>query len=135
MPGVIWVNPKPHWCIKNRVEFLIHELTHNLLFIEEIIRDLYSYKNMYKKEYWTRSAVLNKSRPLDKSFHSAVVGTEIILFRNNYSAQPDNYYAHPPTQALIQQTLYSLESCLASPLLKPRGKEILESCLNKLEAI
>lgn len=135
MPGVIWVNPKPHWCVKNRAEFLIHELTHNLLFLEEIIRALYSYDGMKKEEKWTRSAVLNKSRPLDKSFHSAVVGTEILLYRHQFSITPDQYCAHPPTAQLLKQTICSLHSCLASSLLKPRGQEILEICLKKLEAI
>ncbi|CAH6865393.1 conserved hypothetical protein [Vibrio chagasii] len=135
MPGVIWVNPKTHWCINNRVEFLVHELTHNLLFIEELIRGLYSYENMYKEENWTRSAVLNKSRPLDKSYHSAVVGTELLLFRHELSIVPEEFCAHPPTEQLLAQTLTSIQSCLESHLLKPRGKEILEVCNAKLEKI
>ena len=135
MSGVIWVNPKTHWCINNRVEFLVHELTHNLLFIEELIRGLYSYENMYKEENWTRSAVLNKFRPLDKSYHSAVVGTELLLFRHELSIVPEEYCAHPPTEQLLAQTLSSIQSCLGSHLLKPRGKEILEVCNAKLEKI
>lgn len=135
LPGVIWVNPKSHWSIEDRAEFLIHEMTHNLLFIEEIIRGLYSYDDMYREENWTRSAVLNKFRPLDKSFHSAVVGTELLLYRNEFNLEQNKYCAHPPTDKLLSQTYDSLESCLNSHLLSKRGREILGACKKELEGI
>lgn len=133
LPGVIWINPKSHWTLENKVEFLLHELTHNLLFIDEVIHGLYSYDNMYQEKYWTTSAVLAKKRPLDKSFHSAVVATELLLFRKTFNFIPKNFLAHPPTKLLIERTLTSLESCLRSPLLKERGEMILNQCLIRLE--
>ena len=121
LPGVIWINPRDRWDDIDRQELFVHELTHNLLFVDELVHGLFDYGPMPNKENWTYSAVLAKKRPLDKAFHSAVVAAEVLLYRHTFKQHPDNPGAHPPTDILLRQTQTSLEECRASPLLLPRA--------------
>lgn len=132
LPGVIWINPRDSWDDLDRQELLVHELTHNLLFVDEIVHGFFDYGPMPKKENWTYSAVLAKKRPLDKAFHSAVVAAEVLLYRHTFKQHPDNPGAHPPTDLLLRQTQTSLDECRASSLLLPRARFLLDACQEKL---
>jgi hypothetical protein len=111
--GCIWVDIRSHWKEQDVLEFLIHETTHNLVFIDEICYSHYtSYQEIAKKENFARSAILNKPRPLDKVFHSILVSTEVLSFRQEHFGHPDKPCLHPPTHILFDQTNQSIDSIM-----------------------
>ena len=68
--GVIWCSNRPEWTIIDRVEFFMHELTHNLLFIDELKYGHYtSLAQLADPENFAPSSILKEKRPLDKALH------------------------------------------------------------------
>ena len=138
--GCIWVNLRKHWQKQDILEFLIHETTHNLVFLDELCYSHYSnYSELPKEENFSWSAILNKPRPLDKVFHSIIVSTEILLFRNEYLGHPDNPCLHPPSDIMLDQLRHSIDylkkySHLRN-LLSQRANNLLNICENKLEIL
>lgn len=138
--GCIWIDSRPHWNNQDFMEFLIHETTHNLVFLDELCFTHYTnYSEIAKKENFSWSAILNKPRPLDKVFHSIIVGTEVISFRNDYVGHPLNPHLHPPTDILLEQTLHSIlyleENSHLKRLLTSRAQALLSGCLEILEPV
>ena len=83
--GCIWINPRPTWSSQDFMEFFVHEMTHNLIFLDEYRYLHYkNYSEMFSKENYAMSAILAKKRPLDKVFHSILVSTEVLLTRRHF---------------------------------------------------
>lgn len=108
--GLIWANPKIDYPVIDIVEFIVHEMTHNCMFIDEHNYLHYDYTEILKKENWAMSAILKRPRPIDKVLHSIIVSVEIILFRDKIIGHPNKPKIHPPTNLLIDQTLISIKS-------------------------
>ena len=130
--GIVWANPNLNWRALDASEFLVHELTHQCMFLDEICNNHYHYDAILKEENWAQSAILNKLRPVDKVLHSVAVAIELLLFRER-AGHPASSKAHPPTTKLIQQTNNSIASLKElnnrnHHLLTDRAKEILENC-------
>jgi HEXXH motif-containing protein len=111
--GVIWMNCETDWQESDVVEFLIHELAHTLLFLDER-RYLHfvDYNLIPKPEYFALSAVLRTRRPIDKVLHSIVVATEVLSLRQRWLGDGANPKAHPPSAQLRTQILQSADSLL-----------------------
>lgn len=138
--GCIWVDARKHWATHDILEFLVHETTHNLIFINELCNQHYNdYDEIVKKENFSWSAILNKPRPMDKVFHSILVSTEVLLFRNSYIGHPENSCLHPPSHIMLEQTQNSInyikKSDALSGLLTDIAKELLETCEENLHKI
>lgn len=109
--GIIWLSHRKNWTTCDILEFLIHELTHSLLFIDE--RRYCHYRNISsitEESNYAISAILKKLRPLDKVFHSLVVANEILSFREKFGESGNSYYAHPQTKELIENCKVTLNS-------------------------
>lgn len=138
--GYIWVNLRDHWQSQDVVEFLIHETTHNLVFLDELCHIHYNdYNELVKPENFSWSAILNKPRPLDKVFHSIVVSTEVLLFREHHLGHPEFPCLHPTSELMLKQTQHSI-ACLKQrddlkQLLSKRAQAILDLCEQRLQAI
>lgn len=131
--GCIWVNLRDHWDKQDVFEFLVHETTHNLVFLDELCYGHYSdYSQLPINENYSWSAILNKLRPLDKVFHSIVVSTEVLLFREETLGHPSKPCLHPPTHIMLEQALYSIrylnDHSHLKNLLSKRANYLLESC-------
>jgi hypothetical protein len=138
--GCIWVNLRPHWKSEDVLEFLVHETTHNLVFLDELYYSHYSnYAMLSKEENFSWSAILNKQRPLDKVFHSIVVSTEVLLFREHYLGHLDHSCLHPTTDIMLEQTKNSISYRNQKPhlkiLLTKRANQLLEICQEKIQQI
>jgi len=110
--GVIWANPHPKFDNSDLAEFLVHEFTHNCMFIDEWIHPHYDYSIMEDKSTWALSAILDKMRPIDKVVHSLVVAAEIVLLRRHLLGEPTEPKAHPPSDMIlhsIQTTVRDLQ--------------------------
>lgn len=108
--GVIWANPKLSYRIPDVVEFLMHELVHHAMFVDELCYGHYDYDLILSKDRWANSAILHVGRPVDKVLHSLVVASEILAFRNNVLGHPADPKVHPPSTELIKQAQASLMS-------------------------
>lgn len=131
--GCIWVNLRSHWESQDIFEFLIHETTHNLVFLDELCyRHYKDYSQLAIIDNYSWSAILNKLRPMDKVFHSIIVSTEVLLFREETLGHPNNPCLHPPTHIMLEQALYSIKYLNDHPhlknLLSNRANYLLESC-------
>lgn len=136
--GVLWVNQRATWTENDVIEFLIHEMTHNLVFLDE--RRYSHYVDLQKavsKENWALSAVLGRLRPIDKSVHSLMVATEILLFRDRFTGHDNRYRVHPPSGMMREKSLRCAESLLGlkniSELCRPRFIELTLMCKDRLE--
>jgi len=122
------------------LEFLVHETTHNLVFIDELsYRHYSSYQEVAKEDNFAWSAILAKPRPLDKVFHSIIVSVEVLAFREKYFGHPDKPCLHPPTDILLDQTKRSISSVLdnmsVEKILTNRSRLLLRKSMQTIEAI
>lgn len=133
--GVIWINPKLSYPTPDLMEMLIHEFTHQAMFLDELRFEHYSYDAIANRSTWAKSAILNARRPLDKVLHSIVVAIEILLFRHRHIGQPVMPRAHPPSRIISQQlgeSLSSVEDAIRRfpGILKPRAVELVTNARN-----
>jgi hypothetical protein len=130
--GVIWLSMHQDLPLYDHMELFLHELTHNLIFIDELQHPQFDYSEMSKSENSVLSAILCRKRPMDKVLHSIIVACEILLARQSFLPDAKSFIAHPPTRELLAQTQQAIASVyeLASyeTVLKPRGRELLERC-------
>ncbi|MDD9150469.1 MULTISPECIES: aKG-HExxH-type peptide beta-hydroxylase [unclassified Sporolactobacillus] len=136
--GVLWVNPSDNWNKIDYYELLIHELCHTMIFLYEWQCGIFSNKNrLTDSETFAMSAIRGKRRPLDKAYHSAIVATEILMFRKNIIRDEVQHVLHPETHELISMTLVSLKSVknigIEKKMLNERAIEMLDICLSKLK--
>lgn len=110
--GLLWLNIKEQLTIYDVLELLIHELTHNLLFIDERRYGHYNYDAIALQHNYAVSAILKETRPLDKVIHSIVVAAEIILSRRKYQYDSKNVSIHLPTDKMIEQIAVSIQSVM-----------------------
>lgn len=130
--GIIWANPSLNWRSIDAAEFLVHELTHQCMFIDEICSRHYDYTSLLKPENWAQSAILKKLRPADKVLHSIVVAAEILSFRD-LVGHPASPRAHPPSTKLAQQARDAVNSIKelnnrTPGILSTRANMLLETC-------
>jgi hypothetical protein len=131
--GCIWINPRPTWNPQDFMEFFVHEMTHNLVFLDEYRHKHYEkYSEMFLEENYAMSAILAKKRPLDKVFHSILVSTEVLLSRRDIFGHPESPKLHPPTSIMLDKAFESIsyleETQSVYSLLTSRGKELIMTC-------
>lgn len=129
-PGVIWCSNRRTWSPTDMAEFLIHELTHNLLFLDERRHEHYVNPQLLSDPAaFAVSVVLKRPRPLDRAFHSLVVASEVLSFRQE-NGEPNAPLVHPSTYDLLcasRSTIEGIRAVLArNPLVTPRFMEVLE---------
>ena len=107
--GAIWISGIGEPSRYDVAEFLLHELTHHLLFVSERCTAQFNYREMVKETNFAQSAILHRRRPLDKVVHSIVVSTEILLARDSF-LPPQNIRVHPESSQLRRQTQVAIES-------------------------
>lgn len=110
--GSIWISGHGELTAHDVAEFLLHELTHHLLFIDERCNEQFNYQEIIKPENYSTSALLGKRRPLDKVIHSILVSHEILNARKHY-LEPCRITIHPPTDVLKKNTINSITETLA----------------------
>jgi len=132
-PGVIWLAVHDNESVEDLIEILIHELTHLLMFTDELIHPQFDYTDIAKRDTFTLSALLGAVRPLDKVVHSMVVGTEIIMGRS--ALRPVSHCgtgAHPDSRVIAAGVssayLQLVEHPLAVDSLTQHTQEIIARC-------
>lgn len=122
--GLIWLNIHPELSMQNVLEMLIHELTHTLVFLDELNCEHFNYDTLSKEPYWALSSILKRRRPMDKVIHSVVVSMEILFARRHYlPAADETQLIHPESKVLAANIAASIDSVLTHPLLQDVCKE------------
>jgi hypothetical protein len=139
--GVLWANPRSTWSENDIIEFLVHELAHNLVFLDERRFSHYIDLNAaIQKENWALSAILGRLRPIDKGLHSLIVATEVLLFREKFTGHSgEPYRVHPPSALLKTKALACADSLMhlknREGLFQPRFIELIEMCQDKIAGL
>lgn len=80
--GVIWCGiQNPDIDIEEYVELILHEYMHQCLFIDDLCYRIFKFSMVELESFPARSAILNRMRPLDKSYHSAFVAYVLMQHR------------------------------------------------------
>jgi hypothetical protein len=138
--GVIWAAHRDNWSRNDVFEFFVHELAHNLVFLDECrFRHYPDYPALALPENYARSAILSMQRPLDKVVHSLVVAAEVLRFRERVIGHPDAPALHPTTEVLLAKASQSYRSVAAHPrlveLTSARVRELIERAGEIIEAL
>jgi hypothetical protein len=137
--GVLWVDPRDSWSDRDLQEFLIHELNHTLIFLDECRFGLFtSYPELLKQENWVTSAIRKTVRPLDKAYHSAIVAADVLLAREELLGHPDSAVLHPLSPAMAQGAMEAIRDISLPPtrdLLTPHALETLDRCRQEVERL
>jgi len=136
--GVIWAAMPEGYDSGDLAEFLVHEFTHHLLFIDEAAFGHYTDPQAAATGGMSLSAIRGIVRPLAFVLHGLVVAVEILrLRRGPVGALPSTGYVHPDTQHLYDSSVACVRSIEASteirPLLSRRGQALFDSCRATLE--
>ncbi|MBP0015615.1 MAG: hypothetical protein J7545_16660 [Roseofilum sp. SBFL] len=139
-PGTIWCAIKRHWTDMDTAECLVHELTHNLVVLDELCYQHYTDRSqLSNKKNYAKSSILKIERPFDNAFHSLVVAHEILRYRQE-AGEPSNPHVHPPSEQMLFASLETVQSIKSvvdnTDLVQPRFSEILgkvETSLHQLE--
>jgi len=131
--GVLWADPRPGWSESDLEEFIVHELTHTLIFLHELCFPLYTAPDQLgDRRWWAISAIRGVPRPLDKAFHSAVVSAELLCFRRVAGVPAGAYILHPPTPELaagLQRCVQSIQRLDAEfELLTVAARDLVKRC-------
>jgi len=130
--GTIWLTIEDSVRPIDIMEMYIHEMTHHLLFIDELTNAQFDYAEIAKPENFARSAILKRNRPLDKVVHSIVVSTEILAARRSYLGDNGETTIHPASEALARDTIAAAESVTQLPnidsLVTPHIRQLLTRC-------
>jgi hypothetical protein len=135
--GVVWCAVNKQWTDNDIIEFFVHELTHNLLFLDERANKHYvSIDAIAKRDNWAISAILERPRPLDKVFHSLMVAHEVLKYREVHG-EPDHSHIHPSSLHLRDAAWKTSDSIArivkTGELVTPRFLELLDSVIQSLE--
>ncbi|MEP1964240.1 aKG-HExxH-type peptide beta-hydroxylase [Tateyamaria sp.] len=108
--GLMWMCGDKAHSRAATVELIIHELSHNLMFVDELVWQHYDYDRIADKQAFCQSAILNKLRPIDKVVHSIVVALEVVQVRTAMRFGHRASEVHPSSEDIIQSTLDAIRS-------------------------
>jgi hypothetical protein len=130
--GAIWLAVGDKICSIDLIEMFIHELTHHLLFVDELNYPQFNYGLITQRENFALSAILKRQRPLDKVVHSIVVGASLVDARRRFVGRHDATIIHPATPDLQKDTLAAVESINnlsnIDELITPHMRSIINEC-------
>jgi hypothetical protein len=130
--GAIWLAVGDRTQQLDLIEMLVHELTHHLLFIDELNEPQFNYDLITLKQNFALSAILKRKRPLDKVIHSIVVGASLIDARYRFLENHARTIVHPDTPELKKDTLAAIASVMElaniSDLITRHTFDLLEEC-------
>ena len=115
--GVIWANPTPSASVWDLAEFLVHELTHQTLFLDEQVHGHFTDRagaHSGSNGFLPRSSIRNARRPLGPVFHSLAVALELAAFRQLVGERYEPRL-HPSTDKLLDAAQDTIRSIVWEP--------------------
>jgi hypothetical protein len=138
--GVLWIASRPNWLIQDYLEFMVHEMTHTMMFVDELCYKHYSsFEIMINPKNYATSSIVRKARPLDKVIHALVVANEVLSFRKKVTGNIVGCKLHPPDNLLIAGAMKSIGSLREmknlSEICTPRSLELINICEKNLKEL
>jgi len=127
--GLIWLSPQREWDEEYYGEMLIHELIHNCIFLEDMVRGVMPNTDLLGiEDALSISAIRQTRRPYDKAFHSAcvVAGIMYYYFMLGKLEKASEYRASLLTTLDSLQISYERLRAKEQSVLSPNGYEILK---------
>lgn len=129
--GVIWLGPKEDWSDIRWAEALAHEYTHHALFLEDMTRCIFPRPvSEMDTDGLVRSALLQRPRGYDKSWHSALVSLVLMQLADAHGGGHARY-AH--LLEPLSGTLHDL--AVKEEFLTKNGKATLEEMRTGLKEL
>lgn len=126
--GHIWVAPGRAWDTQDVHEAILHELTHQFLFVDELVHPHF---DPGVNDVRVSSSIRGESRELAAAVHSAIVASEILQFRMRMENESARHALHGATDAMrtgLQHTVAEIRSAEhVWALLKPRMQSLITS--------
>ncbi len=131
--GAVWINLPEATPLLDRVEFLMHELTHNLLFVDDRCHGHFASAAAFSlREGGATSAIRRTARPLYCVFHSLIVAVEIFALRTQVLGHPEAPVLHPSSPVLLADCVATAASIREIPnwrgLFTARGRHLFDLC-------
>jgi hypothetical protein len=78
--GAFWLSPTLEWTAGDFAAALVHETVHQLLFVEDMVHGLFvpDAAELRKPDLLVTSPIRGTRRPLDVSFHAAIVSSTLL---------------------------------------------------------
>lgn len=128
-PGLLWVNVPNRSSMVDYCEFIVHELTHQMLFIDDLISNHF-HPVAYKVQ--CSSSIRGTRRSAFAAFHSLAVTANVLNFRKSIGivGMKNNITLHPNTPSMIAGAMSAIESIqdnqLKHKILTDRGVDIFK---------
>lgn len=102
--GLIWLSPKEDWTTDYYAEMLVHELVHNIVFLEDMVQGVMPEPTLLERsDALSISAIRQTRRPYDKAFHSACVTAAIMyLYQVIGKQEQANRHITPLRRTIIE---------------------------------
>lgn len=138
--GVLYLSRARQYSLRDLYEIIVHELTHTMMFVDELTRPHYGEESlMPHPENWALAAITGMRRPLDKVLHSMVISTEVLLHRELVLGHEGETTIHPDSVTLRGNVLRTIDSLVEHPnrdaLLGRRGFELIARCHDTITAL
>lgn len=134
--AMIWINPKREWTPSYYAETVVHEMLHQVLFLEDMVNGLMQDMDLLERED-TRaySAVRKTSRYFDSAFHAAFVAAGMTSYYRSvmhagFAGQAEKIFELVEHGQLAVKDLQSValrQRGNGRPILTPRGEELLDA--------
>ncbi|WP_437680008.1 aKG-HExxH-type peptide beta-hydroxylase [Sorangium sp. So ce131] len=136
--GVVWVNTPETATVGDMVEFLVHEMTHHVIFLDDRLHG-HTTPRASAPVSAAVSAIRKVPRPVPCVFDSLLVSIEVLSLRRGWTGEPAAPRFHPPSLSLWSSSRDTLESIRAIPawetLFTPRGRLLLDAAEERLGAL
>ncbi|CAN5923851.1 hypothetical protein BH11MYX4_BH11MYX4_59160 [soil metagenome] len=139
--GVIWANPPAKASDWDLVEYLLHEFTHHILYLDEHLHGHYRRVPGIAagEDVHVRSVIRKTDRPLRAAFHSLFVGLELLWLRRCVETPEVSTFVHPPSEPLLEACQETIRAITAIPRwqdhFRPRGRYLFDACRRGWEAL
>jgi hypothetical protein len=111
--GTVWVNIPRDATVEDVAEFLVHELTHQLIFVDSLAAPHLSAAG---RRASATSAIRGTERPLTCVVDSVFVALEVMRARHAYGLRsPKPPRIHPDDRALLAGAVQTIRSVRATP--------------------
>jgi hypothetical protein len=80
--GAIWISPQQQWSTTDYAENLLHESTHQAVFLDDMVRRIFSAEpdELRRDESHVISSIRRQNRRYDFAFHAATVSYSLAMF-------------------------------------------------------
>jgi len=137
--GVIWLSIVDGLSKHDIQELLVHELIHQLLFIDDFVHSQFDYAEMSKEENFGITGISLTRRPLDIVIHSLVVAAELVMARKYLIGEPVNPKVHSRTDKITKNAItsyrYLLSLANCNKLVTPHIGKILNHSMSQIGLI